>query len=54
MILDALIEAVRIRTESVAFYPELSFRMAFVYLVATFDAFLTDLFEAVAVSRRKF
>lgn len=49
--LEVMIEAVQLKQGYVEKYPDFAFEMAFVYLVATFDAFLTDIFEAVIISK---
>lgn len=48
--IDALDEFIEL-TKLPQSYPSLASRMAYVNLIATFDAFLTDIFEAVILSR---
>ncbi|BCL33896.1 hypothetical protein NSMS1_03430 [Nostoc sp. MS1] len=49
--LDALVSVITERGEMIGEYPRLLVGMAFIYLVALFDAFLTDAFAAVLIER---
>lgn len=48
---DLIIDAMKLAQSHAENYPNLAFRMSFVYLIALFDAFLTDIFEAVVKNR---
>jgi hypothetical protein len=48
---DILISAMEHRIGLLQSYPGLLYRMAFIYLVALFDAFLADVFQLVLVAR---
>jgi hypothetical protein len=45
--MDLLVEAMKFALGNTAAYPNLTFRMSFVYLIALFDAFLADVFTEV-------
>src|SRR5258706_12959123 len=49
--LDIIVDAMQLKQGHIEKYPGLAFQMAFVYLVATFDALLTDIFAAVINSK---
>jgi hypothetical protein len=49
--LDAIIAIMQDAEGNTAVYPNLTYRMSFVYLVAIFDAFLSDIFTQVAQAR---
>ena len=49
--LDAIIAIMQDAEGNTAAYPNLTYRMSFVYLVAIFDAFLSDIFTEVAHAR---
>lgn len=49
--MDLLVELVKSAQGRTAAYPNLTFRMSFVYLVALFDAFLADVFSEVVRTR---
>jgi hypothetical protein len=48
---DLIIDVMKLAQSHAGAYPGLALRMSFVYLVALFDAFLTDAFEAVIHQR---
>jgi hypothetical protein len=49
--MDLLVSVMTQRVEVIDKYPRLLVSMAFIYLVALFDAFLTDVFAAVLIER---
>jgi len=49
--MDFLIDVMRSAKSSSSQYPDVTYRMSFVYLVALFDAFLSDVFSQVARAR---
>lgn len=49
--MDVLVKAMKFAQGHTSEYPNLTFRMSFVYLVALFDAFLADVFSEVARAR---
>ncbi len=51
--LGAIITIMQDQEGNTAEYPNLTYRMSFVYLVAIFDAFLSDIFTEVAQARPK-
>lgn len=51
--IDTILAAMKFMQVRTSVYPNLMFRMSFVYLVALFDAFLADIFSAVVKTRPK-
>lgn len=49
--IELLVTVMAKRVEGIDKYPNLLMNMAFIYLVALFDAFLTDVFAAVLIER---
>jgi hypothetical protein len=50
---DIVVEAMRFMLDRTSAYPNLMFRMSFIYLIALFDAFLADVFSVVVKTRPK-
>lgn len=48
---DLIFDVTKLAQSHAAVYPNMAFRMSFVYLIALFDAFLSDIFEAVVRNR---
>jgi len=49
--MQVVVEAMTMRVESIERYPHMLTNMGFIYLVAIFDAFLTDIFTSVLVNK---
>lgn len=48
---DVLVKMMKLAQGHTTMYPTLAFRMSYVYLMALFDAYLSDIFEVVIKSR---